>query len=78
MAEKLANKEIDAVTKATISAQAIVTAVMTMTIGQELQGFGAAPIISNDRTLVPISYISKQLGANVVWVPSTRTVFIAK
>ncbi len=52
--------------------------VMTMKIGQELQGFGAAPIISNDRTMVPISYISKQLNAKVVWVPSTKTVFIAK
>ena len=52
--------------------------VLTMKIGQELQGFGAAPIISNNRTMVPISYISKQLDAKVVWVPSTKTVFIAK
>ena len=52
--------------------------VLTMKIGQELEGFGAAPIISNGRTMVPISYISKELGANVVWIPATKTVSIAK
>lgn len=52
--------------------------VLTMRINQELEGFGAAPIISNGRTMVPISYISKELGANVIWVPSTKTVAIAR
>ena len=52
--------------------------VLTMRINQDLEGFGAAPIISNGRTMVPISYISKELGANVIWVPSTRTVAIAR
>ena len=52
--------------------------VLTMRINQDLEGFGAAPIISNGLTMVPISYISKELGANVIWVPSTKTVAIAR
>lgn len=52
--------------------------VLTMRINQDLEGFGVAPIISNGRTMVPISYISKELGANVIWVPSTKTVAIAR
>ena len=52
--------------------------VLTMRINQELEDFGAAPIISNGRTMVPIRYISEELGANVIWVPSTRTVAIAR
>ena len=52
--------------------------VLTMRINQDLEGFGAAPIISNGRTMVPISYISKELGANVIWVHSTKTVAIAR
>lgn len=51
---------------------------LTMRINQELEGFGAAPIISNGRTMVPIRYISEELGANVIWVPSARTVAIAR
>lgn len=52
--------------------------VLTMRINQELEDFGAAPIISNGRTMVPIRYISEELGANVIWVPSTKTVAIAR
>lgn len=36
--------------------------VLTMRINQELEGFGAAPIISNGRTMVPIRYISEGIG----------------
>ena len=50
---------------------------LNMQIGKEIEGSGAAPIISNNRTLVPIRYISEQLGANVLWVPSTQTISIA-
>lgn len=49
---------------------------LTMQIGRELEGFGAAPIISNNRTMVPIRYVSEKLGANVLWVPSTQTISI--
>ena len=52
--------------------------VLTMRINQDLEGFGAAPIISSGRKMVHISYISKELGANVIWVPSTKTVAIAR
>lgn len=52
--------------------------VLTMRINQDLEGFGAAPIISSGRTMVPIRYISEELGANVIWVPSTKTVAIAR
>ena len=51
---------------------------LTMQIDKELEGFGAAPIISNDRTMVPIRYISEQLGANVLWIPSTKTIAITQ
>lgn len=50
---------------------------LTMQVGKEIEGFGAAPIISNNRTMVPLRYISEQLGANVLWVPSTKTISIA-
>lgn len=50
---------------------------LNMQIGKEIEGFGAAPIISNNRTLVPIRYISEELGANVLWIPSTQTISIA-
>ncbi len=52
--------------------------VLTMTIGKELEGLGAAPVISDNRTMVPIRYISTELEASTVWVPSTKTVAIAK
>jgi len=47
-----------------------------LTIGVPLaDGMGAAEII-NDRTFVPIRYISEQLGANVVWDAATETVSV--
>lgn len=52
--------------------------VLTMQIDKEIEGFGAAPVISNNRTMVPIRYISENFGANVIWIPSTQTIAIAK
>ncbi|WP_276357996.1 stalk domain-containing protein [Cohnella caldifontis] len=37
---------------------------------------GAAPYLSNDRTLIPLSFFSTQFGANVGWDKTTRTVSI--
>ena len=37
-----------------------------------------APVIVNDRTLVPIRAVSESLGANVEWVESERKVVITK
>ncbi|MDD5945119.1 MAG: stalk domain-containing protein [Clostridia bacterium] len=51
--------------------------ILSMQIDKEIEGFGAAPIISNNRTMVPARYISEQFGANVLWVPSTQTISIA-
>jgi len=52
--------------------------VLVMTIDVEIPGFGAAPTIKGDRTLVPVRYISEMLGANVIWDPIERTVTIVK
>ena len=49
-----------------------------MTINKEIEGFGAAPMIMNGRTMVPIRYISERLGANVIWVPSAQEIVIVK
>ena len=35
------------------------------------------PYIENDRTMVPLRFISEAMGANVEWVPETRTINIA-
>lgn len=52
--------------------------VITMTIGQEIPGFGASPVIIDDRTMVPISYIASSFGANVIWAAETKDVKIIK
>ncbi len=36
------------------------------------------PAIMNNRTMVPIRYISEKLEANVLWIPSIRTVEIVR
>ena len=37
-----------------------------------------APVIKNDRTLIPVRLVSESLGAQVEWREDTRTVHIAK
>ena len=37
-----------------------------------------APIIENGRTLVPLRFISEELGAEVQWINETRTVIVNK
>lgn len=37
-----------------------------------------APIIINDRTLVPVRFVSEQLGLEVNWSESENTVYLAK
>ena len=37
-----------------------------------------APLIKNNRTLVPLRYVSEQLGANVLWIPNTKDIEIVK
>ncbi|MGM9526203.1 MAG: stalk domain-containing protein [Peptococcaceae bacterium] len=42
------------------------------------EGFDAAPVIQNGRTLVPIRYVAEKLDANVIWVPATQQIIIVK
>ena len=51
---------------------------ISVTVDGHTVAFDVKPQIINGRTMVPISYISAQFGAKVIWVPSTKTVTIAK
>lgn len=51
---------------------------LKMTINKVIEGFDTAPIVVNDRALVPIRYISEQFGASVLWFPSTEKIEIVK
>jgi hypothetical protein len=51
---------------------------LSMTIDKKLEDFDTAPIILNNRTLVPIRYVSQKLGANVLWFPSNKSIYIVK
>ncbi len=50
----------------------------SFSIDQEIPGMAVTPVIANDRTLVPVRYISENLGAYVLWFPSNRTIQIIK
>jgi hypothetical protein len=52
--------------------------VLSFKVGQEIPGFDVTPVIKNDRTLVPIRYITEKIGASVLWIPSTSKVEIVK
>lgn len=49
-----------------------------MIIGEEIKGFDVPPTIVDNRTLVPIRYVSEKLGATVLWFPETQSVSIVK
>jgi len=51
---------------------------MAMTIDKTIEGFDVAPIIYQERTMVPIRYIAEKLGANVIYVPSTQEIVVVK
>ncbi|MFO7612366.1 MAG: stalk domain-containing protein [Clostridia bacterium] len=38
----------------------------------------SAPVIENDRTLVPIRFVTEELGATVTWDDASRTVLVEK
>ena len=48
---------------------------LTLKVGK---GSGEEAIIQANRTLVPLRYISEELGANVLWVPSQKAIQIVK
>jgi hypothetical protein len=50
--------------------------VLHMTIGEKLPGMDIAPIIHNDRTMVPLRYISEHFDANVIWDAETRSIYL--
>ena len=51
---------------------------MRMTIDKMIDGFNAAPIIRNSRTMVPVRYIAERLGANVIYVPITQEIIVVR
>ena len=52
--------------------------VLKLTVGQPIPGFDTPAQIVNDRTMVPIRYISESFGADVTWVGATETILIVK
>jgi hypothetical protein len=36
------------------------------------------PVIINQRTMIPLRYVSESLGAEVDWNPDTRTIDISR
>ena len=51
---------------------------LSFTIGQLLEGMDAPATIINFRTLVPLRYVSENLGARVLWFADTRAIEIIK
>jgi uncharacterized repeat protein (TIGR02543 family) len=51
---------------------------LKVTIGVLAPGMDVPAYIANDRTMVPLRYISETLGCNVEWDPETRTIDITK
>lgn len=47
-------------------------------VGEELVDYGVKPYIKGDRTYISARWIAEELGANVLWIPSTQTVEIVK
>ena len=52
--------------------------VLSMTIDEEIPGFGTSAVIMNDRTYVPIRYVAENFGAQVTWVEDTQKIIIIK
>ena len=46
------------------------------TVGTSLVTLDTAPAITNDRTMVPLRFVSECLGARVEWEGSTRIIYI--
>lgn len=51
---------------------------VNLTVGQNIEGHEVAPIIYKERTMVPIRYVSDELGAYTTWIPSKKQVNITK
>jgi predicted extracellular nuclease len=51
---------------------------LNLVIGKKEQGMDVPAIIKDGRTLVPVRYVSENLGANVLWFPSSKKIEIVK
>ncbi|MDR0469788.1 MAG: InlB B-repeat-containing protein [Peptococcaceae bacterium] len=53
-------------------------AALSVTIGETAPGMDVPAMIMNDRTMVPLRYVSEMLGCEVVWNPDTQSINITK
>lgn len=51
---------------------------LSLVIGEKQPGMDVSPMIKKGRTLVPVRYVSENLGANVLWFPSSERIKIVK
>ena len=51
---------------------------LNMTVGKNIPGFDAAPVILNSRTYVPVRYVAEAMGAKVEWAAGTQQIVIQK
>lgn len=51
---------------------------LTLVIDKLQPGLDTPATIQNGRTMVPIRYISESFGAQVTWIPSTKTIQVVK
>lgn len=78
----MSKKIISAICAASLSAacvfQVLAADDITVNIDGQAVSFDVAPIIENDRTLVPVRAIFEALGAQVEWDEAKRTVISVK
>ena len=51
---------------------------LAVTIGELAPGMDVPAMLMDERTLVPLRYISEALGCDVLWEPSSQTVEITR
>ena len=51
---------------------------LKVTVGQIAPGMDVPAMILNDRTMVPLRYVSETLGCEVVWIGETQTIDITR
>ena len=68
----------DTITPSKYKAKEIIinTAFKTYKVDGETKKFDVLPYIKNDRTYVPVRFITEALGASVEWIPETKEVIV--
>lgn len=51
---------------------------LILTIGERMEGMDVAPLLQNDRTFVPLRFVSEKLGAVVDWYAATKDIVITR